>query len=196
MERETLSHDKPSSLWSLLGTTLLAVALLTAIILVRIYIAKPFIVSGVSMFPTFNSWHYLIIDEFSYNFLREPARGEVVVFHYPGDPKRHFIKRIIGLPGETVELKGADVYISNGTQERFKLDESFIDDRYKKRDTMEITLGADEYFVLGDNRAESADSRYFGPLNRSYIVGRAFVRLFPFNKIEYLPGVVSYTETN
>ncbi len=173
---------------SLLSLIITGVVMLAVVLLLRMYIAKPFIVSGLSMYPTFDSWHYLIIDEFTYNFSREPERGEVVVFHYPGDTSRFFIKRIIGLPGETVAISGYDVSINGGAP----LTEPYIIDTKKKRDTMEITLADDEYFVLGDNRKESADSRYWGPLQREHIVGRALTRLFPFTKIDWLPGEAEY----
>jgi signal peptidase I len=183
----TEKNQEQSSILSLIIT---GVLLLSFILFVRFYIAKPFIVSGLSMYPTFNSWHYLIIDEFTYNFKREPERGEVIVFHYPGDTSRFFIKRVIGLPGETVSIDGHTVTI-NGD---FILDEPYVIEAKQKRDTIEMTLAAGEYFVLGDNRKESADSRYWGPLEREHIVGRALTRLFPFTLIDWLPGEVQYVQ--
>ncbi len=184
----TKGKQKKHEETSLLSLIITGLVMLAIVLLVRAYIAKPFIVSGVSMYPTFDSWDYLIIDEYTYNFSREPERGEVVVFHYPGDTSRYFIKRIIGLPGETVSITGYDVSINNGAP----LNEPYIADTKKKRDTMDITLGDDEYFVLGDNRRESADSRYWGPLKREFIVGRPITRLFPFTQINWLPGKASY----
>jgi len=187
----TISQAKNKDEASLLSLIITGVIMLAIVLLIRTYIAKPFIVSGVSMYPTFDSWHYLIIDEYTYNFSRDPQRGEVIVFHYPGDPSRFFIKRIIGLPGETVSIKGYNVSINGNTP----LIEPYIIDTKKKRDTMEITLEDDEYFVLGDNRKESADSRYWGPLKREFIVGRPLTRLFPFNKIDWTPGEAAYGST-
>jgi len=180
------TQDKKES--SFLSLIITGVIMLAIVLLIRSYVAKPFIVSGMSMYPTFDSWHYLIIDEFTYNFIREPQRGEVLVFHYPGDPSRFFIKRIIGLPGETVSIHGYDVSINGNAP----LTEPYIIDAKKKQDSMEITLKDDEYFMLGDNRKESADSRYWGPLKRKFIVGRPLIRLFPFRKIDWIPGEVAY----
>lgn len=163
---------------------------------VRFFVAKPFIVSGTSMFPTFDSWHYLIIDELTYR-MYEPQRGDVIVMKYPLDPGRYFIKRIIGLPGEKVILSEKSVTIENAAHpEGFVLNETYLDPANLTDNQMYITLKDDQYFVMGDNRAASADSRYWGPLPRKNIVGRAYFRLFPFNKIEYLPGATSVYETN
>ena len=98
---------------------------------IRLYIAQPFIVAGESMAPTFSSGDYLIIDELTYNFIKEPSVGEVVVFRYPQDPSKFFIKRIVGLPGEELVVDG-----------------------------VEWKLGDGEYFVMGDNRKASLDSRH------------------------------------
>ena len=186
--KSTSNPQEKSSLLSLLITGAIMLAL---VFLLRMYIAKPFIVSGLSMYPTFDSWHYLIIDQFTYNFKREPRRGEVLIFHYPGDTSRFFIKRVIGLPGEKVTLRGYEVFINDIE----KLDEPYVINAKKKRDTMEITLADDEYFVMGDNRKESADSRYWGPLKREHIVGRSLTRLFPLSKIDWLPGETTYRNT-
>lgn len=177
------------SLWFVL-------AVLIVVLPIRFFVAKPFIVSGASMDPTFATWHYLIIDQLSYR-LHEPARGDVITFRFPQDPSRFFIKRIIGLPGETVELNGYEVTIKNAEHpEGLVLDEPYVADKNQKRTNMIITLSDDEYFVMGDNRLESADSRYWGPLEKNRIIGRAFVRLFPFNEIGILPGSTTYTETS
>ncbi len=180
--------SKQESTTSILSLIITGIVMLSIVLLIRTYIAKPFIVSGVSMYPTFDSWHYLIIDEYTYNFAREPQRGEVIVFHYPGDTKRYYIKRVIGLPGDTVTIKGGVVTINNS----LTLDEPYILDKKKKYDDAQMTLSDDEYYVLGDNRKESADSRYWGALKREHIVGRALVRLFPLTEIDILPGKVQY----
>lgn len=134
--------------------------IITALIVVpvRLWIAQPFLVSGASMEPTFNNGNYLIIDELSYH-LRKPKKNEVVVFRYPNDPSKFFIKRIAGAPGETVTIQGR-----------------------------ETTLGEDEYYVLGDNKGASSDSRIWGPVREKFIVGRALARLWPAEKIELFPG--------
>jgi len=156
------------------------------VIPVRMFVMQPFIVSGSSMFPTFQDGQYLIIDELSYHF-REPARGDVIVFKPPMNLKTYYIKRIIGLPGETVIINGANIIIKNETHPQgFILTQPYIET--PSDDKIEKTLGPDEYYVLGDNRTASSDSRYWGTLPRKDITGRAFLRLFPFTQISYLPG--------
>jgi len=156
----------------------------------RMYIAKPFIVSGASMSPNFETGNYLIIDEISYK-LGEPQRGEVIVFKYPNDPSRFFIKRIIGLPNETIKIKDNEVIIKNESYpEGMKLDEVYL--KKPTEQNIERTLGNNEYFVMGDNRTNSSDSRFWGPLNKEFIVGRAFVRLLPINKVDLFPADFDY----
>lgn len=171
-------------LWSTTGETIKFVIItLLVVVPFRAYIAQPFIVSGASMSPAFQNNEYLIIDEVSYLF-RPPRRGEVVVFRYPKNPSKHFIKRIIGLPGETVMIKGDGVFAqSNG--ELKKLDEPYAAGRFG--DDLEITLGPEQYFVMGDNRQVSLDSRSWGPLPQEFITGRALIRLFPPSRAALLP---------
>ena len=155
---------------------------------IRFYIAQPFIVSGESMYPTFESGEYLIIDELSYH-LTQPKRGEIIIFRYPKDKSKFFIKRIIGLPGETVEMRGKEVIIRNrNLPDGFKLTESYLAPGNLRDDYLTVTLQEDEYFVLGDNRAASSDSRIWGTLPEHNLVGRAFVRLLPLTRIEFAPG--------
>ncbi|MAJ97393.1 MAG: signal peptidase I [Parcubacteria group bacterium] len=191
---EENTHTKPLS--STRSLIFFALIVLIIVLPIRLYVAKPFIVSGTSMFPTFNTWHYLIIDQLTYKF-KEPTRGDVVVFRFPQNPSRFFIKRIVGLPLETVELNGNTVTIRNTEfPEGFTLDEPYVDDAYTKESQLVMELGDNEYFVLGDNRKASADSRYWGPLEFERIVGRAYLRLFPFNLVEVLPGETAYTITS
>lgn len=161
-----------------------AVVTLAIVIPIRTFVAQPFIVSGSSMEPTFENRQYLIIDELSY-FFREPARGEVVIFRYPQDPSKHFIKRIIGLPNETVMIRNDRVAISKDG-EQIELDESYLARPFQTN--LEVNLGPREYFVMGDNRPVSLDSRVWGPLPRELITGRVFLRLFPPQAISLLPG--------
>lgn len=162
---------------------------LIIVIPVRLFVAQPFIVSGESMYPTFHNSDYLIIDEITYH-LRAPERGEVVVFRYPNDPSRFFIKRIIGLPGETIILKGATLTIKNTEHpEGFVLKEPYVSSR-PPLGNKTITLPADQYFVMGDNRPASSDSRIWGPLPTDLIVGRAFLRLLPVTDISAFPGSI------
>lgn len=163
---------------------------LVIVIPIRAYVAQPFIVSGDSMDPTFHNREYLIIDELSYH-LREPIRGEVIVFVYPNSANSaipiHFIKRIIGLPGETVRVENGKVTIKDKANKEFTLDENYLDEPFQSN-TIVKTLGADEYFVMGDNRNVSLDSRSWGALPRDLVTGRVFLRLFPPNRVSFLPG--------
>ncbi|MDO8594194.1 MAG: signal peptidase I [bacterium] len=164
-------------------------ALIAVVIVVpvRLFIAQPFVVSGASMVPSFQSGHYLIIDEISYRF-EEPKRGEVIVFRFPFDTGKFLIKRVAGLPGETVSIKGDEVTITNKAHpEGFLWQQGEFNSSRKDAEQM-MTLADDEYFVLGDNRDESADSRLWGKLKREFIVGRPLIRLFPFSQIGVFPG--------
>lgn len=158
------------------------------VIPIRMFIAQPFIVSGASMDDTFHSGQYLIVDQVSYYF-NDPTRGDVIVFRYPRDPAKFFIKRIIGLPGETVSIKDSVVTIYNDEYPKgFTLDEPYIKSMTNPATPLTEVLGDREYFVMGDNRDHSSDSREWGILQKERIVGRAFVRLFPPSVADYLPG--------
>jgi len=166
-----------------------AIALLI-VVPVRYFIAQPFIVSGASMENTFHTGEYLIIDQLTYVF-NDPERGDVIVFHYPKDPSKFFIKRVIGLPGESIDIQGNVVTITktDGTTEI--LTEPYIKTMAENTSLTE-TLGEREYFVMGDNRDASSDSRVWGVLPKDKIVGRALFRLFPFTKIETVPGKYTF----
>jgi signal peptidase I len=154
---------------------------------VRMFVAQPFIVSGDSMVNTFHSGEYLIVDQVTYYF-EEPERGEVVIFRYPRDPSKFFIKRVIGLPGETIEIVDGEVIISNeANPDGFYLSEPYIEPMPAAAPLVE-TLGDREYFVMGDNRSKSSDSRAWGVLQEERIVGRALVRLFPPAGFAVMPG--------
>lgn len=162
------------------------------VIPIRMFIAQPFVVSGESMFPTFQDKEYLIVDEISY-LLGKPHRGDVIVFHYPLDTKRFFIKRIIGMPNEQIDIKGGIVTIFNKENpEGFIYDEPFLKQSFL--DTTSFKTGDKEYYVLGDNRSHSSDSRVWGPLPEKLIMGEAFLRLFPLKEISYLPGNYKVTK--
>lgn len=159
------------------------------VIPIRMFIAQPFIVSGASMENTFHTGEYLIVDQVTYHF-NQPTRGEVIIFRYPRDPSKFFIKRIIGLPGDTVNIEDGVVRIKNeATPEGFILDESYLEEMPEAAPLTE-TLGEREYFVMGDNRDESSDSRSWGVLQEDRIIGRAWLRLFPPTMIELLPGAI------
>lgn len=158
---------------------------------IRLFIAQPFIVSGESMETTFSTKQYLIVDQLTYHF-NEPQRGDVIVFRYPKDPSSFFIKRIIGLPGDTITISGHTVTIQNDEHtEGFILNEDYILDLKPLGEHTE-KLGEAEYYVLGDNRDNSSDSRSWGILPEENIVGRVFLRLFPFSKMGLFPGHDEY----
>lgn len=163
------------------------------VIPIRMFIAQPFIVSGASMDETFESGQYLIVDQVSYYF-EEPSRGDVIIFRYPRDPSKFFIKRIIGLPGDTVTIENSVVTITNTEHpDGFVLDEPYIASMQPAPKMTEI-LGDREYFVMGDNRDQSSDSRSWGVLQEERIVGRALLRLFPPSVVDYLPGAATIDE--
>lgn len=171
--------------------TLVILAVLI-VVPIRVFIAQPFVVEGLSMFPTFKDRDYLIIDEISYRFTK-PQRGDVIVFRYPGNPSIFYIKRIIGLPGESVTIEHGIVTLirTDGTSQT--LDEPYVvteDATY----TVNTTLGADQYFVMGDNRPKSSDSRVWGPLPKEDIIGRAYFRVYPVAHAGVLPGSVEISQ--
>lgn len=161
---------------------------LIIVIPIRFYVAQPFIVSGASMSPTFESGHYLVVDQLSYRF-NEPERGDVIIFKYPRDTSKFFIKRIIGLPGETLTLEAKVLTIENSMHlGGFVFEEPYIEEANRISGTFSVELGDNEYFVMGDNRGQSSDSRVWGPLQKELIVGRAFLRIFPVKQLNVLPG--------
>lgn len=180
---DTSKEQGEQSFWELVRFAVIAILI---VIPVRIFIAQPFVVSGSSMFPTFHNGEYLIVDELSYR-LGEPKRDDVVIFRYPKDPKKFYIKRIIGLPNETVDINGSTVKITNTENpEGFVLEQPFVENN--SSNITHIELKDDEYFVMGDNRAQSSDSRYWGAVKKDLLIGRAFLRLFPISKIDIIPG--------
>ena len=161
-----------SSAWEIVEIIFIS---LVTVFLIRNFLAQPFLVSGASMEPTFSNRNYLIIDEITYRF-REPERGEAIVFRYPKDPDVYFIKRIIGLPGEEVIVRNGKVtVISDGKQIPISGDTNGF---------ANVKLGKDEYFVLGDNRYNSFDSRNWGPVPKKDIIGLVRLRVFPLNELE------------
>ena len=164
-------------------------------LLVRFFVAAPYVVSGASMEPNFNDWNYLIVDRLTYDF-SSPQRGDVIVFDLPQDTNRALIKRVIGLPGDTVVLSGTEptvTIIDAAHPDGFTLSEPYLDPSdLGGASDMRITLRPDQYFVLGDNRRVSADSRLWGVLPRADIVGRVLLRLYPLNEINVLPGEARY----
>ena len=151
------------------------------IIPVRYFLVQPFYVRGASMEPTFIDREYLLIDEISYRF-SEPRRGDVVVFRYPRDKTEFFIKRVIGVPGDTVTINNGKVVVTNDAHTNgVVLEEEYINQPTTKG-SEHVTLNPDEYFVLGDNRGASLDSRSFGPIKSEHIVGKVWLRGLPIDR--------------
>lgn len=175
--------------WEIVKVVVISLAI---ILPVRYFLIKPFYVKGASMEPNFYDHEYLIIDEISYRF-SEPQRGDIVVFRYPHDPRQYFIKRIIGLPNETVKIRGGTIFIANASNpDGTPLEEAYLPDGLSTSGSIEVTLGSDQYYVLGDNRTSSLDSRAFGPLPRSEIVGRVLWRGWPVERIGLIGQTPGY----
>ena len=172
-----------ANIWEVAEVVIIA---LVTVFVIRTFIAQPFLVSGASMEPSFDDGDYLLIDEVTYYF-REPARGDVVVFRYPSNPKSFFIKRVIALPGETIKIAENKVTITPpDTEEAFDLDESYLSIAELTKNEQERALGPDEYFVMGDNRDNSFDSRAWGPLELNNIIGLDRLRIFPIKNFEII----------
>ncbi len=184
---------KPKKVFAFIKEILIyAVIAIVVVVPIRIWIAQPFVVSGDSMDTTFQNGQYLIINELSYE-LGSPSRGDVMIFKYPLDPKEYFIKRVIGLPGETVNIHENVVSVTPvGTTTPFVLSEPYIQGGTFGDET--VTLDAGEYFVMGDNRAVSSDSRIWGPVPTADIVGTPLLRLLPLSSIAFHPGDVHFSE--
>lgn len=167
------------------------VVALSIFVVVYLFLVQPHEVKGSSMEPNFHNNEYILTDKISYRFT-EPKRGEVVIFKSPKNPEVDYIKRIIGLPSEQVKIQNGSVYINDK-----KLGEPYLEETtilYPgsfMQEGVEITIPSNEYFVFGDNRSHSSDSREFGPISRNLIIGRAFMRYWPLPKFGLLP-VISY----
>lgn len=174
-------EPKPRPLKDLLSALLTLVLMVAFVLFFLNYVGQRVQVDGSSMETTLQNEDQLIVDCFSYHFLRDPKRFEVVVFRLKDEPETYYVKRIIGLPGESVQIINSTIYI-NGVA---------IDDPYCPSDGFTpgvaaelIRLGGDEYFVMGDNRNNSTDSRSsrLGPIKKEQMVGRAIYRILPLDK--------------
>lgn len=178
-ENEKVEKGSENAFWELIKIVAISLAIVLPI---RTWVAQPFIVSGASMEPNFHNGEYLIIDELTYQF-NKPKRGDVIVFRFPLNPREFFIKRIVGLPAETVEIENGKVKIKNGNRE-FVLDENYISPTVVTGPDFTKTLNENMYFVMGDNRIHSSDSRTWGELPADKIIGRALLRLWPPTKAQ------------
>ncbi|XOB41161.1 MAG: signal peptidase I [Candidatus Nealsonbacteria bacterium] len=172
----------------LLETIKIVILAIIIVFPIRYFIFQPFFVQGISMEPSFFNGDYLIADEITYRF-RDPQRGEVVIFKYPQSPTQRYIKRIIGLPGETIIIENGQISIIDENK-KFILDESdYLPDSYTGG-AIKASLSEDEYFVLGDNRVFSSDSRRWGALSREFIVGKVYLRAWPFTALAKIEAPV------
>jgi signal peptidase I len=169
----------------LFETVEIVVIALLIVVPIRYFVFQPFFVRGQSMEPSFHDGDYLVVDELTYRF-REPQRGEVIVFKYPQNTSQRYIKRIIGLPGETVEIKGGTVFIESNGQRVALQENEYLGAGIDTPGEVKISLGPGEYFVLGDNRYASSDSRRWGILPREDIIGRVLLRAWPPSAFAYI----------
>jgi len=188
LEQNKNQNLKESSAFGAIGAfifDLVKILLIALVIIVplRMFIAEPFVVSGSSMLPNYHNRDYLIIDRLSYRNT-EVRRGDSIVMKYPKDMSQYFIKRIIGLPGEKIGFEDGKVHIINSEYpEGFVLSESYLPEHIKTFGKPgPITLGSEEYYVLGDNRTASSDSRVWGVLPKDDIIGKVWLRVFPVSR--------------
>ena len=189
-----------SFLIEIIKVFLLAVVIIMPI---RIFLFQPFFVQGASMEPNYHNGEYLLVNEFGYKHtdvglpnntffsvepFRELNRGDVVVFRYPKNPSQFFVKRVVGLPGERIIIEDETITIYNDEYTTGRaLDESEYLKDMNLRGSYDQVLGASEYYVLGDNRDHSHDSRSWGPLDKEYVIGKVFFRAWPLTRL----GLVS-----
>jgi len=188
LEKDKTNESKKSKPFFLeikdfsLETIKVVIVSLIVIVGIRSFVMQPFFVDGKSMEPNFYDGDYLIVDEISYKFW-EPRRGDVIIFHYPLDTREFYIKRIIGLPGEKIEIKDNKIIIyNNENKDGMIINENiYIPESATTLGNYAKELKNDEYYVLGDNRSASSDSRFWGVVKKHFIVGRAWIRAWPFN---------------
>lgn len=165
-----------------LGRGLIIVILI--LILVNFFVATIHVVQGESMEPNFSTGEIIVTNKLSY-LISQPTRGDAVVLKFPGDPdKQKYIKRIIGLPGETLEIKDGKVYINDKL-----LIESYISNDIYTWPDLKITIPKDEYFVIGDNRPNSNDSRFWGTVRTNDLIGKGVFTLIPLSKWGFIAPV-------
>lgn len=178
--------EKPSSL------LIWIIGIIIIVKVVQAYLIQPFVVDGASMLPTYHNAEFLMVDKLTYQ-LKKPERGDIMIFKLYEDANnpyegKHLIKRLIGLPGERVHIRGGVTIIYNQENPNgFTLNEPYVEYKDPQKD-IEFTLDDNHYFVMGDNRAQSYDSRDWGPLDGKNIKGQVLLRVYPFKKAGYEPG--------
>ena len=165
------------------------VVALAIFVVVYLFLYQPHQVKGASMEPNFHDGEYILTNKYEYRF-GLPKRGDVIVFRSPQNPDIDFIKRVIGLPGEQVKLINNHYYINGKIlNEEYIAKELYTYQGSYLKEGQEVTVPEDYYFVSGDNRPRSSDSREFGPISRSSIIGRSQLRYYPFNRFGIIPGI-------
>lgn len=179
-----------NTIWSFLETIVFG---LSVCLVIYLFAAQPNQINGNSMHPNFENGEYILTDKISYK-IGEAKRGDVVVFQAPKDPEKEFIKRVIALPGETLRLSAGKFYINNQPFDEDYLPADFITrgGSYLHEDT-EIKIPENKYFVVGDNRSHSSDSREWGPVAFEKIIGKAFLRYWPISRLGLIPKI-TYAE--
>jgi signal peptidase I len=143
-----------------------------------IFLYQPVKVEGTSMMPSLEDQERIFVNKFVYR-LEPIERGDIIVFRYPGDPSKSFIKRVVGIAGDRIRIDGGQVYVNDEA-----LDEDYVPPAYTDaRSYKEIVVPPESYFVLGDHRSMSNDSREFGPVNQSFIYGKAVFGYWPMDKL-------------
>jgi signal peptidase I len=163
-------------IWDLIKTAIIVAAIA---FFIRFFLVEPFIVQGSSMEPNFHNLDYLLVEKVSEHFKDNYPRGSVVIFHPPGQPNQNFIKRIVGLPGEMIFIRNNQIIIQNQQYPKgVILGENYLPNNVKTEGTLKVQLGTDQYYLLGDNRPNSKDSRSFGPINKDQIIGRSWLAIY------------------
>ena len=176
METKEKIHDIAEFIWEMIKT---AITVIIVVYLIKTFLFQLFVVDGQSMEPTLHDNEMLLVDKLSYH-LREPERGEIIIFEKPNEPQTNFIKRIIGVPGDKVVIKDSYIYVYNEQHpEGIKLDETYLSPDSPTNGNQEFEIPAGEVFVLGDNRTNSQDSRVFGPIKKNTILGKALFTYWP-----------------
>jgi signal peptidase I len=191
-EPKSVVIERQPDLWRFLAE-LIRTALIVGILayVIRIFVLQPFVVEGSSMFPRFETNDFLIVDKISYH-IHGPERGDIIVFKYPGDLSTNYVKRVIGLPGDTVRITDGKVTVINTTHPNgVTLSEPYvaagnITTVPTGSPSSEYTVPAGDYFVLGDNRRASSDSREWGFLPKEDLIGRVVVQAFPINQASFV----------
>ena len=178
------AEDSSGGIRNTIEWVAIVVGALAVALLVKTFLIQAFFIPSLSMFPTLDEGDRVLVNKLSYD-LHEVNRGDMVVFDRPeGSPEsdiKDLIKRVVGLPGETIEARDGVVYIDGD-----RLDEPYLEDGVRTDNLPPTEVPDDHVFVMGDNRAGSADSRVFGPVDEDTIVGRAFIRVWPLREISLL----------